>query len=506
MLGVPACLLGLGEVRSLRYRRVPAVLAALLMGACAWLWARSGATVPPTTGAVLTIGVGNPGAMLRPGTVGLSTETRELGSGRLSARNEVLVRLMRLLGPAVLRVGGNSADLSWWTATGQTSPAWATNTVTPADLRGLRGLLRATRWKAIVGVNLAHFEPARAADEARVAHELLGSGLAGIEIGNEPDSYGSNSVKARDRGYNVGAYLAEAGAYQTALTAAVPGAEIFGPDTARTQWLRALGSNLRMYDEVTQHYYPATDSMCATAGAANSAVAPNAAELLSAPVRQEEEDLLAAASEAAGSAGRPIRIDETGSGACRGDSAASPLFASALWSLDWSLRAASSGVAGINFHGHLGICGSYNQSPICAPGIRAPDAAQPEYYGLLAASRLEGGRFLPTSVTPAEPLQNLTIWATLQTDGEIRIALDDLAAAGPSEQVAIPLRGYSASDELLSAPSPEAGRGITFGSAAVMSSGQWRPTATTVPRVERAFHVTLRPATAMVVGLRPQTG
>src|SRR5580704_11310606 len=100
-------------MRSLRYRRVPVVLAVLLAGACSWLWARSGATVPPTTAAVLTVDVAKPGAMFRSGAVGLSTETRELGSGRLSAKDWGLARLMRLLGPATLRIGGNSVDLSW---------------------------------------------------------------------------------------------------------------------------------------------------------------------------------------------------------------------------------------------------------------------------------------------------------------------------------------------------------------------------------------------------------
>ena len=101
--------------------------------------------------------------------MGLSTEASELETDHLSAAHDRLVRLMRLLGPSVLRIGGNSVDLSWWDSDGEPPPPWATSTVTPADLATLRGLLTATGWRVLLGVDLGHFEPVRAADEARYA-------------------------------------------------------------------------------------------------------------------------------------------------------------------------------------------------------------------------------------------------------------------------------------------------------------------------------------------------
>ena len=96
------------------------------------------------------------------GAIGLSTETYEFGVHHLSATSRARIRLMRLLGPAVLRIGGNEFDESWWTSHNEPRPSWATNVVTPADLARLRGLLDATHWRVILGVNLGHFDPARA--------------------------------------------------------------------------------------------------------------------------------------------------------------------------------------------------------------------------------------------------------------------------------------------------------------------------------------------------------
>jgi hypothetical protein len=151
-------------IRTRRGRRVLAVFVIVSAAVCTWVWARSAASVPLAPTAVLRVDTSRPGDDFEVGAVGLSTEAEELSSGHLSADHPSLVRLMRLLGPAVLRIGGNSVDLSWWTSSGEPPPPWATNTVTPTDLRVLHGLLTATGWRVLLGVDLGHFEPARAAD------------------------------------------------------------------------------------------------------------------------------------------------------------------------------------------------------------------------------------------------------------------------------------------------------------------------------------------------------
>jgi hypothetical protein len=232
---------------------------------------------------------------------------------------------------------------------------------------------------------------------------------------------------------------------------------------------------------------------------------PTITELLSPADRQQEDETLNTLAQAGALAGRPTRIGETGTGACRGNSFASPVFASALWALDWALRAANSGVRGINFHGSLGLCGPYNQSPICAPSAEAAKVGdvtpRPEYYGLLAASRLEGGRFVSTSVIAPDPLPNLTTWATLAPDGTVGIAIDNLATSGLSQPVSIPMSGYTATEEPLAGPSVEARSDIALGGAPVTSIGEWQPKPATLSHSGRSFRVILRPASAVIVTL-----
>jgi hypothetical protein len=482
------------------------------VAAGAWVWARSAASVPLAPLVVLRVDTSRPGSELAPGAVGLSVEARELSSGRLSAAHLSLVRLMRLLGPAALRVGGNSVDLSWWTSTGESPPAWAVDTVTPADLQALRGLLAATGWRVLLGVGLGHFEPARAAEEARFANQILGRSLAGIEIGNEPDAFSRERAGLRPPTYGVEEYLHEAEAYRQALAAAAPDLAIYGPATSTAprgiSWLSQVGAGAHMFTELTQHYYPI--KVCPQA--ARASPPPTAAELLSPAVRGEEEKTLEILARAAADAGRPAWIDETNSVTCNGSHRAPPAFAGALWSLDWALRAASDGVTGLNFHGTLGLCSSFSDSPICASslqGARVGDVtAQPEYYGLLAAAQLEGGRFVPTGLSGRAPLPDLTAWATLAADGTIKIAIDNLSTSGLSQPVWISVPGCTGgsgctmTEQALNGPSIEASSHITFGGSAVSGEGRWHPTPLRQSRSSRAVRVILRPASAAIVTLR----
>ena len=483
-----------------RSGRLLVVLLAILLAACTWVWARSAATTrrsPPPTLRLDTKHLGSPFDL---GAVGLSAEAQELSHGRFNVSHASLVRLMRLLGPSVLRIGGNSVDLSWWTSSGEPPPVWAENTVTPADLQLLRGLLKATGWRVLLGVDLGHFEPTRAADEAHAAQAILGTSLLGIEIGNEPDDFGHAQFSLRPRTYGVGEYLGEVGAYIQAVSAAAPGVAIYGPATTqKTTWLPQVGAQGRIFAQLTQHFY--ATSTCA---GKPPVVPPTLSGLLSPAEHQLEDETLGTLASAAAAAGLTSRIGETNDTACMASPVVSPVFASALWALDWALRASSSGVRGLNFHGNLGgVCGANPESPICAPsGPAAHDgelAAQPEYYGLLAAKALEGGRFVPSKLS--RPLPNLTTWATLAHDGTLRIALENLATAGVAQTVSIPMFGYTAAELSLVAPSAAARLGVTFGGAPVTGKG-WRAKPVRV-RHRGTLRVAVPSASAVIVTLRP---
>jgi hypothetical protein len=493
-----------------RWIAVVLLIVLLAVGVGARVRPATGVSLAPT--AVLTVDTNRPGNAFDPGSVGLSIETRELSGGRLTAGHTGLVRLMRLLGPGVLRVGGNSLDYSWWTSDGEQSPLWATSVMTPVDLVRLRGLLATTDWRVILGVDLGHFDPSRAANEARIAEHILGSRLLGFEIGNEPNDYGGSIVGLRSSFYNASNYLEEISAYTVVMQATSSRIRLYGPDLGwlRSQtWLAAIASESTPFTAITLHYYPTTYSF--SKGVCKGTPVPTAPELLSLEVRERENAALQAIVRASKLAHRETLISETNdTSSCDapGGPETSPVFASALWALDWVLRATSAGVDALNFHGSFGRCRPEAFTPICAPGYAAEVSdqviARPEYYGLLAARQLEGGRFVPTRLISPGPLPNLTTWATVTSRGTIRIAIDNLAAEGLAQPVAIPISGYAATYETLVGPSVEATAGVLFGGSHVTNAGQWQPNRVRLSPVRHSFRVVVRPGCAIIVTLRPR--
>jgi hypothetical protein len=483
----------------LRRRRVLVGLLVLAAATCSWLWARSLARARVST-PTLIVDVRHPEGLFAAGAVGLSTETGELARGTLTAAHPTLVRLMRLLGPALLRIGGNSVDTSWWTSAGERAPSWATSTVTPADLSSLAGLLQATKWHVLLGVDLGHFEPARVADEARAAQSILGSHLLGVEIGNEPDDFSHKQFGLRPPGYGLSEYLSEASSYVRAIVAAAPGVSVYGPAlTQKTPWLSQIGASGQIFSEITQHFYGTS-----TCPGSQPAVPPTIEGLLSPAEHQLEQQTLEALGRVGAASQRPTRIGETNNSACLASAGVSPTFASALWALDWALRAVHGGAQGINFHGNLGgVCGANPETPLCAPSAVAAAAgelvAQPEYYGLLAARRLESGRFVPTSLSSPVALPNVLAWATLASNRTLRIAIENLATSGPAQALSIATSGYRASSEQLLAPSVAATNGVSLGAASV-SAGAWRPRPVRL-KGRRAARVVVPPASAVIVTL-----
>ncbi|HXB63885.1 MAG TPA: hypothetical protein VNV42_03305 [Solirubrobacteraceae bacterium] len=464
-----------------------------------------------TSRVVLTIQPKHPGKGFAEGAIGLSIETRELATSDLSASDKSLVELMRLLGPGVLRIGGNSLDDSWWTSGNEPAPTWAKSVIVPTDLGRLRGLLAATGWRAILGVNLGHFEPVRAANEAEVAEGTLGARLLGFEIGNEPSDYEHPHIGLRANAYSANDYLGELNTYSAAMRASVPTISFYGPDLGSStseSWLWPVASQSgTLFSSIDVHYYPTHYSVAK--GACEAAPVPTASELLSPEVRENENAELQVMIKAGELAHRGVRISETNdTSSCDlpGGPATSPVYASALWSLDWSLRAASAGIVGLNFHGYLGRCMPESFAPICEPtnghvglGRVAP---RPEYYGLLAARQLEGGRFIPTHLTSPSPLPNLVAWATVTPRGTVRVAIENFSTEGAAP-ISIPASGYAATYHMLAGPSIEATSGVTFGGVGVTAAGRWQPGRRQLSCRRGSCRIVVGPANAAIVTLRP---
>jgi hypothetical protein len=132
----------------------------------------------------------------------------------------VFDQLVRNLTPGqspVLRFGGDTTDWTWAPTPGVPKPPGIRYTLTPAWMRSSSAAARALDARLILGVNFESDSAAIAAAES--AALLRGVGrryVAGLELGNEPEVYGSLgwyqtpagvAVPGRPAGYDFASYL-----------------------------------------------------------------------------------------------------------------------------------------------------------------------------------------------------------------------------------------------------------------------------------------------------------
>lgn len=385
-------------------------------------------TVPADAGtAAVTVDAAHPGNRLAGDAVGLSYEERELGIGNLDPTKGNMVQLFRTLGVSNMRIGGNTLDRdSLWVPAGQTppnpKPDWVQDIVTPNDIKRLKSFLDATGWKAEVGINLARWDPASGADEAKSLQKILGKKLEAIDCGNEPDHWVSNNLAPAGFDYPN---------YQTvweSCAAAVGDNRIGGPDVAGTSsdWASRLvaadGSKMSM---LTVHQYAGSGTITIP-------------QLLSSAQITGQLNSVTSNLAAARAAGLPMRVDEANSAFSGGEDGVSNVYASALWVIDYGLSMAQYGLQGVNIHGGLGVCndpiwnGKFQRyTPICASNTAYQLAevyqVMPIYYGIWMARQMGPGRFLPVTVSSDT---NISAYAVRGDDGRTRIALVQKDATG----------------------------------------------------------------------------
>ncbi len=439
------------------------------------------------------------GAAVPEDFLGLSFELSSVPElAGYSSRGD-LVNLLRSLGTGVIRLGGISADTETAWLTEGAPPTWARTTIGPEQLAGIASLARATGWRVLLTVNLGHYEPAAAAQEARAAQSSLGASLAGIAIGNEPDRYVADGLRSTP--WSFADYLTEVAAYRTAIAAAAPGVPIVGPDASSgglsVSWVTeaATGEHPAL---LTEHYYPLTRCQ---------AYAPTLSDLLSPLTRAHESAFLAQMAAAARASGIPLRMAETNNVSCRGQPGVSNVFASALWATDYLARAMSSGVVGINFHDLIGEPESYSPLVAAVPEQLATGAlhANPEWYALLLARALLGDQPVRTAVAGGD--NTLTAAAFASPSGNVHIVLVDFRPSGGSRVVKLRLpRAFRAGPILrLSAPGLRSRTGVTLGGHAVATDGTWHAGAA-LPRVSGApgaLQLSIPAGSAALVTLYP---
>ncbi|HTB49519.1 MAG TPA: hypothetical protein VK701_00945 [Solirubrobacteraceae bacterium] len=413
----------------------------------------------------------DPGRPVAQRFLGLSFETAALGQLAQYANRGDLVGLLRSLGPGMLRFGGITADENVaWSDSATPRPAWASSTIGPEQLRAIGLLARRSGWQVLLTVGLAHYEPTAAAREVAAAHRLLGPYLAAVEIGNEPNSYGSHGF--RELPWIAQGYEEEVSSYREAIEALTPGVPIAGPDVSGSGAFSEWGEEEALAQTpvlLTGHHYPL--------GCAQTPP-PSIEALLSSATRGAAAHSLASYMAVSELRGIPLRIDEANSVSCGGVAGISDTFASALWATGYITQTMAAGAVGINLQGNPVNCAGY--TPLCAADTTALAQgalrAQPEWYALLLTRELIGTRPLPTTISAVNS-PNLVAAAFSMPNHTLKIALcnDEPEGTGPLVlQLEVGAGMGSAQIMRLTDSSPSATAGTLLAGRAVAANGSWR--------------------------------
>src|SRR5246127_1991647 len=394
--------------RPVRWLPVAAAAAAFAAGVAP---ADAGDT-PPTIpkGAVrIDVGARAISRPVPPGFIGLSIEYRSAlyyFGGDPAQPNPLFLSLVRQLtagASPVIRFGGDTTDWTWWATPGIARPPGVKYTLGPRWVQAPLAAAAVLDARLILGINLEADSPAVARTEAE--RLLMGLGrryIAGFELGNEPEVYGTLGWYAnaqgvgapgRPGGYGFNAYLRDSARVSGPLPRGVP---LVGPASGAPQWLTGLGRYLAADPRVgvvTFHRYPL--HRCFTPR--NTPTYPTIGNLLSAAASSGPADSLQTAVQVAHARGLPFRSDELNSVSCGGARGVSDTFASALWALDTLFNMARVGVDGVNNHTVRNAI--YEPFAFRYAHGRWTASVRPMYYGMLLFTRAAppGARLLATT-------------------------------------------------------------------------------------------------------------
>ncbi|MGZ4174803.1 MAG: glycosyl hydrolase family 79 C-terminal domain-containing protein [Solirubrobacteraceae bacterium] len=469
-------------------------------------------TIPPSA---IPVSIGStPDSRPVPrGFLGLSIEYRSAPGyfGTPTHPDPVFLQLVRNLTPGqspVIRFGGDTTDWTWTPTSGVARPPGIRYTLTPEWMASTRTAARALDARIIAGVN---FE----SDSARIAAAesaalLRGIGwpyLAGLELGNEPEVYGTLGwyqtssgvpVPGRPPRYGFGPYLRDYAHVSGVLPRRVG---LVGPASGAPRWLSGLARYLNANPRVrlvTFHRYPL--HRCFTPP--TSPAFPSIPNLLAPVAASGPATSLAAAIRVAHARGIPFRADELNSVSCGGARGVSDTFASALWVLDTLFNMTRAGVDGVNIHTFQKAI--YEPFAVAERAGRWTGEVRPMYYGLLMFARAAppGSRLLPVSYrAPA----TLRIWSARAPGGSVRLVLINDSRRRPATvAVRPPAPAGSATGVRLRAPHADARSGVTLGGqgfgSATTTGALAGPTRTFVVHpVQGRLVVRLPPASATLL-------
>lgn len=384
--------------------------------------------------------------------------------------------------PVEIRIGGGSADRSVWNPLHAPRPPGPTFDLDEKWMSTLKSLTLATGARARVTLNLAQDNPQTAIDEARaIVDRLPGKNLAGLELGNEPDLYGTqhfdgpNGAPVRQPGYGLASYGADASRFRAAINVAVPTAAsiMSGPAFASPAWwlnnspqlIEAAG--MADFTTITWHAY-ATHRCGMSDG---DPKLPTASALVTGRDTDLMVSRLRSIADWAHAHNRSLRLSEFNSIACGGVAGVSDSYASALWGAYSFFELAAAGVDGVDVHGG----GHEDYSPVLytRDGDRSSLAVRPLYSAMVFFATATSGADRLSPITTALPA-GVSGYIITAPDGGIRLALINRSAT----TVSLSLPGVGrrhAKSMVLTASSLAALSGVTLGGANWDSSRDGQP-------------------------------
>jgi hypothetical protein len=425
----------------------------------------------PSTKASLTVTATAAGS-IGPGFAGLSYEKAKLHRTLFSAADSDLVGMFKLIGPSVLRIGGDSVDEYVWTPKGIGQTA---GQVAPSDVDSLAAFVKAVGWQCLYGINLGGAAtgattPALAAAEVAYVAQQFGTSLLGIEIGNEPDLYGDTGSYFAGK-WSLSQFLTLWGEFRKAILATTPNVPITGPADAGNEstWTVPFGETVTKSEItlLTQHYYRADGQLPSSTAA--YLITPDPTLIANLGILEQ----------GAKSIGVPYRMSECNSFSNGGASGVSDSYASSLWVIDYLFNCAQGGAAGVNFHGG-GDGPGY--TPI-ADGAGSVVGARPEFYGILLFTLAGQGTLYTTQISAGS--LNVTAYAVKRSSGGLNLVVVNkdltqnlqLTAQLPESARSATLLEMTQLTSGNSAPDLTATSGVTIQGASVNTDGTFSPSA-----------------------------
>jgi glycosyl hydrolase family 79 len=419
--------------------------------------------------------------------LGLSTEYWALPLWE--RRASLLGRMLSLLrvpgdGPLVLRIGGDSADETFWKPRMHDVPDWVVG-LKSSWLREVGAIVHRSRVRLILDLNLVTATPAIAAQWARAAETALPPrSIAGFEIGNEPDLYDRAYWLSIVSGTNFGreslpvklsaaVYARDFRSYARALSAATPGVPLLGPAVANpsrdVSWIsRLLAGPHPGLRTVSVHRYQY--SACALRGSQSY---PTIARLLSDKASTGMAQALRSGVEIARRAGLPYRLTELNSVTCGGRPGVSDTFATALWAPDALFELLRAGVDAVNLH----VRPRTVNAAFSLTGKRL--TVHPLLYGLLLFARTLGSdSHLVQLRLQAKRSLHLKAWGVRGRGDAMHVLVINKGSQSVTVALHLPGTGPATVQRML-APSVGSRSGVTIDGQWLSADGAWEGRRTT---------------------------